>query len=178
MKKSFQIETDRLLLRQMNASDYDDLKDILADPEVMYAYEGGFSDAEIQQWFEKQQERYQNDGFGLWAVVLKQTGKMIGNCGLTYQHTPWETVLEVGYQFAYAYWNRGYASEAARACVNYAFTKLNVDTVYALIRDTNQASIRVAKSLGMKEVSECSFDKHYRGVSMRHVTYRLIKKEN
>ncbi len=178
MEQRFQIETDRLLLRQMNRSDYDDLKNILADPEVMYAYEGGFGDTEIQQWFEKQQTRYQNDGFGLWAVVLKQTGKMIGNCGLTYQQTPWGTVLEVGYLFAYAYWNRGYASEAARACVNYAFTQLKVDTVYALIRDTNQASIRVAKALGMKEESERSFDKHYRGVTMRHVTYKLIKKEN
>ena len=84
----------------------------------MYAYEGAFDDAEARDWLERQMARYKKWGFGLWAVVLKETGELIGQCGLTMQSWKDREVLEVGYLFRRAYWHQGYATEAARVCKN------------------------------------------------------------
>ena len=93
------LETERLSLREMTQADYPSLCRILQDEQVMYAYEGAFSDAEIQEWLDRQISRYQKWQFGLWAVILKETGELIGQCGLTMQ--PWKNqeVLEIGYLF-------------------------------------------------------------------------------
>ena len=91
------LETQRLTLREMTQDDYADLCKILQDKEVMYAYEHAFSDEEAQGWLDNQLRRYQEDGFGLWAVVLKDTGEMIGQCGLTMQELGDRRVVEVGY---------------------------------------------------------------------------------
>jgi len=79
------LQTDRLILREMTQNDYSDLCEILQNEKVMYAYEHAFSDEEVKEWFDKQLARYKKYGFGLWATVLKENGKMIGNIGLTMQ---------------------------------------------------------------------------------------------
>ena len=79
------LETKRLYLREMTQDDYGSLCKILQDEEVMYAYEHAFSDEEVQEWLDKQLARYREYGFGLWAVILKETDEMIGQCGLTMQ---------------------------------------------------------------------------------------------
>ena len=162
-------ETERLILRRMTPSDIPALCRILQDPDVMYAYEGPFSDEEVQAWLDKQLARYRDDGFGLCAVVLRETGEMIGQCGLTMQDIPGKRVLEVGYLFQKAFWHQGYATEAAIACKEYAFNTLETEEVYSIIRDTNTASRNVAKRNGMVPVG--SFVKHYRGVDMPHLIY-------
>ena len=78
------LETDRLYLREMNQSDFVALCKMLQDKEVMYAYEHAFSTEEAQEWLDRQLKRYEDYGFGLSAVDLKQTDKMIGQCGLTH----------------------------------------------------------------------------------------------
>lgn len=162
-------ETERLYLREMNQSDFNSLCKILQDEETMVAYEGAFSDSEVQEWLDRQIFRYQKWGFGLWAVILKQTDEMIGQCGLTMQ--PWkdQEVLEIGYLFERSYWHKGYAIEAARACKRYAFEILKADQVCSIIRDTNIASQNVAIRNGMTIVD--TWTKHYRGVDMPHVCY-------
>ena len=165
------IETERVLLRQMEQSDYDDLCKILQDEEVMYAYEGAFSDEEVQNWLDRQLMRYEKDGFGLYAVILKETGEMIGQCGLTMQEIPGEQVLEIGYLFQKKYWHQGYATESAKACKEYAFTVLKADEVFSIIRDSNIASQNVAKRNGMTQVG--TFVKHYRGVDMPHYIFSI-----
>ena len=97
------LETERLYLREMKQSDFKALSLILQDDDVMYAYEGKFNDEETQAWLDNQLRRYQQYNFGLWAVILKETGEMIGQCGLTMQ--PWhaQDVLEIGYLFQKAY---------------------------------------------------------------------------
>ena len=112
------LETSRLYLREMTQADYTDLCRILQDEEVMYAYEHAFDHNEVQQWLDKQVQRYQEYGFGLWAVILKNSGKMIGQCGLTLQAYNDRQVLEIGYLFQKAYWHMGYALEAAQGCKN------------------------------------------------------------
>ncbi|MCI5869919.1 MAG: GNAT family N-acetyltransferase [Dorea sp.] len=163
------LETQRLYLREITQNDYKALSKILQDEKAMYAYNGAFNEEETQGWLDKQIARYKEYGFGLWAVILKETDEMIGQCGLTMQ--PWngEEVLEIGYLFQRAYWHQGYATEAAKACKEYAFTVLNADEVCSIIRDTNTASQNVALRNGMS-VKDSSV-KHYRGVDMPHHRY-------
>ena len=147
------IETPRLLLREMTAADRPDLCMILQDKEVMYAYNGPFSDEEVNGWLERQTGRYREWGYGLWAVVLKLTGEMIGQCGVTRQLWNGEEMLEVGYLFRHSHWHQGYATEAARACMEYAFNILGASEVCSIIRDNNIPSQRVALRNGMRKGS-------------------------
>lgn len=163
------LETERLLLREMKQDDLPALQGILQDEETMYAYNGAFDEAETQAWLDRQLSRYAQYGFGLWAVVLKESGGMIGQCGLTMQ--PWrgDEVLEVGYLFNRAFWHHGYATEAARGCMEYAFDRLGAREVCSIIRETNLPSRRVAERNGM--TVRDSWVKHYRGIDMPHVRY-------
>ena len=169
----FVLETDRLVVRELAAGDFDALCAMLQDDEVMYAYEGAFSDEEARAWLDRQIGRYEHDGFGLWAVVLKTTGELIGQCGLTCQDCGGQRVVEVGYLFQRAFWYRGFATEAARACRDYAFDVVGTDEVYSIIRDTNVASQSVARRLGMQPKG--SFVKRYRGVDMPHVVFSISR---
>lgn len=163
------IETERLYLRELEQSDFESLCKILQDEETMYAYEGAFSDEEVHDWLDRQIDRYQQWNFGLWAVVLKETDEMIGQCGLTMQTWKEDKVLEIGYLFERSHWHQGYATEAARACKKYAFEVLNAEEVCSIIRDTNIASQNVAVRNEMAIVD--SWIKHYRGVDMPHFRY-------
>lgn len=174
-KQNIEIETSRLILRKMDADDMFSLCKILQDPDVMYAYEHAFSDEEVAQWLNKQIMRYKTNGFGLWAVVLKTTGEMIGQCGLSMQDWDDKEVLEIGYLFQKDYWHMGYATEAAKACKEYAFEKLNANHVFSIIRDNNLPSKNVAKRNGMTACG--SFTKHYYGIDMPHTVFS-VKKEN
>lgn len=169
------LETKRLYLREMNQADYPALCKILQDKEVMYAYEHPFDDEEAHQWLDRQIQRCRDNGFGLWAAVLKDTGEMIGQCGLTYQDYKSRQVLEIGYLFQKAYWHLGYAIEAASACKEYAFGTLHADEVFSIIRDTNTASRNVAIRNGMTVAGEIT--KHYYGMDMRHLVFS-VKNEN
>lgn len=167
------LETERLYMRELTQADYKALCEILQDEETMYAYEGAFSFEEVHEWLDRQISRYKKWGFGLWAVILKETDKLIGQCGLTMQ--PWKNgeVLEIGYLFNRAYWHNGYATEAAKACKEYAFEILDANEVCSIIRDTNTASQNVALRNGMT-VSDSSV-KHYKGVDMLHVRYVSVR---
>ncbi|CCY35728.1 putative uncharacterized protein [Alistipes sp. CAG:831] len=170
------IETPRLLLREMTPADRPDLCMILQDKEVMCAYNGPFSDEEVNGWLERQTGRYREWGYGLWAVVLKQTGKMIGQCGVTRQLWNGEEMLEVGYLFRHSHWHQGYATEAARACMEYAFNVLGASEVCSIIRDNNIPSQRVALRNGMRK-AEGVMVKHYRGAEMPHWLYLTTREE-
>ena len=168
------LETERLILREMTQSDFPLLCKHLQDAEVMYAYEHAYSDAEVQEGIDKQFQRYKEDGFGVWSVILKENGELIGQCGLSMQPFADREVLEIGYIFQKAYWHKGYATEAAIACKEYAFDVLNADEVFSIIRDTNIASQNVAKRNGMA-IADMSdiFIKHYQGVEMLHYLFSV-----
>ena len=165
------IETKRLILREMTENDLPALRKILQNEEVMYAYEHAFSEEEVIKWFENQRRRYRKDGFGLWAAVLKDSGEMIGQCGITYQDLGNERVPETGYLFQKKFWHSGYATEAAQACNRYAFDVLGMAEIYSIIRDNNLPSRKVAERNGMEICG--SITKHYYGIDMPHVVYRL-----
>ena len=163
------LETKRLLLREMTEADLGALKAILQDAQTMYAYESAFTDAEVRQWLDKTLARYENDGFGLWAVVLQESGEMIGQAGVSWQQADGERVPEIGYLFNRAHWHKGYAIEAAAACKRYAFDSLGFPEIYSIIRDTNIPSMNVAIRNAM--TIRKRFIKHFRGVDMPHFLF-------
>ena len=169
------LETERLRLRELTAEDRPALCAILQDAEVMYAYAHAFSDREVDDWLQNQLDRYRRDGFGLWAVVRKSDGAVIGQCGLTWQQWGERRVLEVGYLFRRAAWHQGYAAEAARACRDYAFSVLGAAEVFSIIRDNNRSSRRVAERSGM--AVRGGLVKHYYGLEMPHVVYSVRREE-
>lgn len=163
------LETERLYLREMTENDYPALCKILQDEEVMYAWEHAFSDEEVRDWIKNQLNRYNETGVGYWAAVLKETDEMIGQCGLLKQDYNGGNVFEIGYLFRKDYWHKGYATEAAAACKEYAFNTLNVDEVYSMIRDNNIASQNVAKRNGMTIID--TIIKHYYNIDMPHYVF-------
>jgi len=165
------LTTDRLLLRELTQEDYPALSAILQDMETMYAYEGAFHDEETANWMTNTFKRYHEYGFGLWAVILLETGEMIGHAGITWQTVNDHKYLEIGYLFNRHYWGRGYAIEVARACKEYAFCRLDADTVCTIVRDTNLSSMNVAIRSGM--VIRERFVKHYRDVVMPHYRFEI-----
>ena len=106
------LETDRLYLREMSMDDFDALYAVLADTSIMQHYPYTFDEERVRGWIERNMNRYKNDGFGLWAVCLKATGEMIGDCGLTLQNIEGEMLPEIGYHIRADQQRKGYASEA------------------------------------------------------------------
>lgn len=174
MEGKVKMETERLILREMTQKDLEALCKIMCDEEVMRAaYVNAFRVEEVQGWLNRHLKRYEDYGFGLWAVVLKETNEMIGQCGLTWQDWHGKEILEIGYLFQKAYWHKGYATEAAIACKEYAFNVLGADSVYSTIRDTHIASQKVAVRNGMKIVDK--FTKNFRYMDMDFYLYGVDK---
>src|SRR5271157_4739446 len=165
------LQTPRLLLREFIPEDADALALVLSDPETMRYYpapqgRAGYDRAGVEQWIERNRQRYQNDGVGLWAMELMTTQeseaqnselqKMIGDCGIILQQVEGERLYEIGYHLRRDFWGQGLATEAAIACRDWAFAQLKTDRLISLIRPENTPSRRVAERVGMtvwKEVN-------------------------
>ena len=169
----FIIETDRLFLRKLVQTDFIDLCEMLQDIEVMYAWEHAFSAAQAQKWLNRQLERYEESGVGYWAAIEKESGKIVGQIGLTWSEIDGVKVLEPGYILKKAYWHKGFAFEGVKACIDYAFNEMGIDKVHISIRPENIASLKVAEKLGAK-VSDKHY-LHYNGKDMLHLVYIIEK---
>jgi RimJ/RimL family protein N-acetyltransferase len=143
------LETPRLILREMSLADLDFVAAMLADPEVMRYYPKCYSREEAQTWVERQMKRYARHGHGLWLVLDKASGQPVGQAGLLIQNIEGVEEKEVGYLIHRPFWRRGFATEAARACCDYAFNVLRRERVISLIRPENLPSQGVARKLGM-----------------------------
>lgn len=143
-------QTDRLLLRRLRAEDAPALAAVLGDAEVMRYSMGVLTGEGIADWLRDQVEGYTRRGFGPWAVILRQTGGLIGYCGLfELPDVGGQPAIEIGYRLARSSWGHGYATEAVRAVRDYAFATLGLTRLIALIDPANTASIRVAEKVGM-----------------------------
>jgi [ribosomal protein S5]-alanine N-acetyltransferase len=103
----------------------------------------------VVDWIKRNRLRYQKDGHGLWAMVLKPTDELVGDCGLTGQVVDGNREIEIGYHVRRDLWGQGLAPEAALACRDYGFRQLSVDRLISLIRPDNLPSRRVAEKMGM-----------------------------
>jgi RimJ/RimL family protein N-acetyltransferase len=137
-----------LVLRALTPDDAPELLAVLGDAETMRWYPRAYTAAEVDQGIAKQIGRYPS-GTGLLGMVQKDTGVLVGDCGLVWQEVDGESEVEIGYHVHRAYWNRGLATEAAHAVREYAFASLGVDHVISLIRPENLPSRRVAEKNGL-----------------------------
>ena len=142
--------TERLILREMTHDDFDALCKVLGDSDIMRHYPHTFDEKRVRFWIDRNIERYRVFGFGLWAVTLKSTGEMIGDCGLTMQNVNDFIRPEIGYHIARVHQRRGYASEAARGVLDYSFKNTPFGVICSYMKKDNAASSATAKSVGMK----------------------------
>ena len=154
------IETERLLLREMTEEDFPALYKVLADSDIMQHYPYVFDEKRISNWILRNIERYRVFGFGLWAVCLKETGEMIGDCGLTMQFINGEIKPEIGYHIRTDKQRNGYAKEAAIAVRDWTFNNTPFNVVYSYMKSTNVPSVKTAISYGCKQVDEYQDDEN------------------
>ena len=146
--------TARISFREMTTDDFGIMQRLLGDPAVMAFYPHAKSNDEVRGWIDSTLRSYAAHGFALWVLELIEDGTFIGDCGLTYQEVDGNTVLEVGYRLLPAYQGRGYATEAAQACLDLAFEDIGAKHVTAIINPLNAPSRRVAERLGMSLETE------------------------
>jgi len=143
------LDTPRLLLRKFTAQDAGALQAVLGDPVAMEFYPAPLDRRGVEDWIRRNLERYERDGHGLWAMLLRASNQLIGDCGCVLQEVEDRKEVEVGYHVRRNLWGNGYATEAARACADYAFHRLGANRVISIIRPENLRSIRVAEKNGM-----------------------------
>ncbi len=167
----FVVETTRLRLRRFRREDVDAVYAIIGDDVAMQYYPRTFDRNDAKQWVERNLRRYADDGFGLFAVILKDSDALIGDCGVIRQVVEGEPQIEVGYHFRRDRWGHGYATEAARACMGLAFDAFGAEKVISLIRPENVPSRRVAERNGMNLEREVM---HY---NLPHLVYAMRREE-
>jgi ribosomal-protein-alanine N-acetyltransferase len=153
------IATDRIFLRPFCIADIEPFAKICSNPKVMrYIGDGkpvglDIIAEKIPEWI----KLYENQKYGLMALVLKETNELIGFCGLIHQTVDGAEYIELGYRLAEAYWGKGIATEAALAVKDYAFNTLNIPMLISIIHHQNDASKRVAKKVGMELLEQTNF---------------------
>lgn len=149
------LETSRLVLRELNLGDTKDFYDLNSNPNVIrYTGDSAFENiSEAKQFLENYQD-YKLNGYGRWAVILKETSQFIGWCGLRFDND--ET--DIGFRFFEQEWNKGYATESALACLNYGLKELQLKCVIGRAMKTNIWSIRVLEKIGLEYDRDIEFD--------------------
>lgn len=144
-------ETERLIFRNVSLNDYNEWIKFFKDPTTSVHWQSEKEDAETacRKWYENQFRRYTNDEGGMNALTEKVSGKLIGHCGLLKQKVDGIDELETAYSLLPAFWNKGYATEAAIKCRNYAFANDLSASLISIISLTNIPSERVAVKIGM-----------------------------
>jgi len=143
------LRTERLVLRELEVADLDALAILLGDAEALALWGEPLDREGARRWIERNQARYESDGFGRCAVVSRETGELIGDCGLHRTTVEGEAEVELGWIVRRSCWGRGIAPEAAAAWCDYAFGPLELPRIVSMIAAENAASRRVAEKLGM-----------------------------
>lgn len=174
-----QYETDRLILRQWKESDRPKFREIETDPAVMEFYPKIRTAKEGKEFVDAQIKSIREQGYGLWAVELKDTGAFIGYVGLI--HWPdgfhFAPATEIGWMIGRKHWGKGYAPEAARKALQVGFEELGLSEIVSMTAVVNKRSIRVMEKITMLCDPADNFD-HPRvpngHVLQPHVLYRIF----
>lgn len=152
------METERLILRECTLEDVGAVHQIYGDPKIMeFSLKGTQSPEQVQKMLERIISEYATEGFGNWAVLEKESGQLIGICGLRRQVVDDIAQPEISYRFNANHHGKGYATEAVRAVRDFAFNSLSMDRVISIIEPQNLASVRVACKNGMQLTRETTF---------------------
>jgi ribosomal-protein-alanine N-acetyltransferase len=175
---SVKLETPRLILRQWRDADLDTWADMNADPRVMEFFPELLDRAHSDESASSMRDRIDRDGYGLWAVEIKESAAFAGLIGLNEMacDIPVTPKREVGWRLAFDAWGHGYATEGAKAALQFAFDELGWDEVIAVTATINERSQRVMQRLGMIRDPAADFD-HPRvpegNPLRRHVLFRI-----
>ena len=153
--------TERLLLRELEVEDVDALIEVLGDVDAMRYYPAPYDREGVAGWIEWARRSYVENGFGLWAVIRRSDGRFLGDCGPMLQPVEDRLIPEVGYHIVPPEQGRGYATEAARACVAWVFANTRFDIVCSLVSPENAPSRAVAAKVhsAMREFTWAKHDK-------------------
>ncbi|MEK7255175.1 MAG: GNAT family N-acetyltransferase [Bacteroidota bacterium] len=158
-KNSFILATPRLLLRELTPADATSFFELNNDPEVIkFTGDPPFSSRESARIFLENYDQYACYGYGRWAVILKETGEFLGWCGLKFSPEMGET--DIGFRFFRKHWGKGFATEAAAACLDFGFEKLGLEKIVGRAMKENLASVRVLEKIGMQFDGEMIFERH------------------
>lgn len=153
------LTTKRLIIRYLRPKDEEPLLRVFGDPEVMRFGDGVQSREWIHNWLQESLHQYEERDYGPYAVTQAESQELLGYCGLFYfPDVNGQPEIEIGYRFARVAWGKGYATEAAIAVKEYAFSSLGIQRLIAVIDPSNIASVRVAKKLGMKYEHDVMFE--------------------
>jgi RimJ/RimL family protein N-acetyltransferase len=141
--------TDRLELRALSLDDLDEMASMLGDAEALIYWGSPLSREESRWWIERNLRRYEGDGFGRCAVILRSTGELVGDCGLIRTLVEARPEVELGWIVRRSHQGKGIATEAAAAWRDYAFDTLGLERIVSMVSEANVASRRVAEKLGM-----------------------------
>ncbi len=151
------LESNRLTTRFLENSDILIWEKFFEDSEAVLFFPtfGLKSNLERSEfWIEKQLARYQENRFGLQALIEKETGEFIGQCGLLEQNVDGEIKIEVGYHVFKKHWGKGFAPEAAKLFIDFAFNNNISDSIISIIDQKNIKSQKVADKNGLKVIKE------------------------
>lgn len=170
--------TERLVLREWRDNDFPAFADLNADPRVMERLPKTLTRTESDQFASRIRAHFDEHGFGLWAVEVPDVAPFIGFVGLAVPRfdAHFTPCVEVGWRIAFSYWNKGFATEGARAAVAYGFSRLSLPEIVSLTVPHNVASRRVMEKLGMSHDPSDDFDHPMLAEGhplRRHVLYRL-----
>lgn len=149
-------ETERLLLREMTPDDAEQAYLLNLDPEVVqYTGDVAFESVGEARRFLEQYDHYRRYGFGRWAVIRKEDASFLGWCGLKY--TAELDEYDIGFRFMKRFWNQGYATEAAKACLELGFRRFEMEIIVGRAMKENAASIQVLRKIGLMFHSDYQF---------------------
>jgi len=143
------LETKRLLLRQQTRADIESLHLIFADPVTMGFWPSPFTLETTKNWIARNIHSYSQLGFGRWAIILKETQDLIGDCGILLQEIDGVAEYDLGYIIHHPYWQQGYGTEAVGACKQYGLEILQLPRLVANMPINHFGSVRVAQKIGM-----------------------------
>ena len=153
-------ETDRLKFRLLNRDDFNTWLDLFKDKSVgEFLGMANLSSPQEQceKWFDLCNNRYENDLGGMNVLIDKSTSQLVGQCGLLIQEVDGVKELEIGYSVLPKYWNKGYATEAARKCRDFAFSNSYTDSLISIVHIANIKSEKVALKNGMTKSKQTVF---------------------
>lgn len=162
------LQTPRLILREFHLDDAENFYELNRNPNVIkFTGDSSFQNISEAEEFLKNYDDYKRNGYGRWAVMEKDSGEFLGWCGLKFDGK--ET--DIGFRFFEEHWGKGFATESAKACLEFGFTKLKLEEIIGRAMHENLASIKVLEKIGMKFESEMECALH------PGVLYRTTKTE-
>lgn len=176
MDKQYIFESERLRFRRWKDNDRQVFARMNADPEVMEYFPAPLSRDESDRLIDRFEQHTEEKGFGIWAVERKEDGAFIGFIGLLEVsfEADFQGAVEIGWRLDNKFWKRGYATEGAKACLDYGFNALGLSEILSFTATLNQPSETVMQRIGMKKAGEFDHPKLERGSPLkRHVLYKI-----